>query len=244
MSASNVNSRASLVYNERGFPSELHYSSGHSLFYGYNQRGQRSYLADNHGYNITYIYDSQLRLFEVRKSNDSSLISRFEYDNNQVVRKTLGNGAYSLYTYNKANQIVLLENYLPNHTLSSSNHYEYDRKGRVVKMTDSSNQTWAYRYDITGQLTGWISSSGERISYIFDNRGNRLVTTRGEAMERYSVNIMNQYTSYNENEQYSYDANGNLVRKVTPTGTESFGYDAEGRLIFTETSNNRLASTY
>ncbi len=239
LSAYNSNNRLSVVYNERGFPSQVQYSSGHTLYYGYNERGQRTFLADNHGYNISYAHDAQSRLIEVRKSNDSSLIARFDYVDGVVVRKTLGNGAYSIYTYNNAYQVRDLKNYLPNGTLSSSNRYDYDQKGRVVKMTDSSNQTCAYKYDTTGQLLGWTSSSGETIRYTYDNRGNRLMTERGESIERYSVNNMNQYTSYHGNEQFSYDPNGNLVRKVTPRGTESYRFDAEGRLTFTETSNNR-----
>ena len=241
ISAHNGNSRLSIVYNQERLPSEINYSSGYTLYYGYNERGQRSFLADNHGYNISYTYDAQSNLIEVCKSNDSSLVSRFHYVDGLVVRKTLGNGAYSLYAYNRGYRLRELKNYLPNGTLSSSNLYEYDQKGRVVKMTDSSNQTWAYRYDTAGQLIGWTSSNGESIRYAYDSRGNRLTTERGESIERYSVNDMNQYTSYNDTEQFSYDANGNMIRKVTPRGTESYAFDTEGRLIFTETPNNTYA---
>lgn len=240
MSASNRNSRVFVIYNEKNFPSEVRYSSGYTLYYGYNRRGQRSFLADNHGYNVSYLYDSQFRLTEVRKSSDNSLISRFNYSDGAVARKTLGNGAYSLFTYENG-RLMQLDNYLPNQTLSSSNRYEYDHRGRVVKMTDSSGQAWRYRYDVSGQLTGWATSSGEDIQYMYDNRGNRLMAMRGESAERYSVNEMNQYTAYNGTEQFTYDLNGNLVRKVTPSGTESYGFDAEGRLVFTQTSNDRYS---
>ncbi len=239
ISAFNRNSRASIVYNNRRFPIEVQYSSGYTLYYGYNRRGQRSYLADNQGYNVSYTYDSEARLIEIRKSSDDSLISRFDYSNGVLRRKTLGNGAYSSYLYNEASQLVQLDNYLPNQTLSSSNRYDYDRRGRVTKMTDESGQTWRYRYDPTGQLTGWTSSNGESIRYTYDNRGNRLVTERGESVERYSVTEMNQYTLFNETDQFSYDLNGNLIRKVTQGGTESYGFDAEGRLTSTETLTER-----
>ncbi len=151
----------------------------------------------------------------------------------------LGNGAYSLYTYDGINRLLQLDNFLPDHTLSSSNRYDYDLEGKVTKMMDSSNITWVYRYDVKGQLTGWTSSSGESVRYAYDNRGNRLMTEKGDSIERYSINNMNQYTSFNGTEQFFYDANGNLVRKVSPRGAESYGHDAEGNLIFTETSNDR-----
>lgn len=243
ISAYNSHSRASIVYNQEGLPSEVRYSSGHTLYYGYNRKGQRTFLADNHGYNISYIYDVQSRLVEVKKSNDSSLISRFVYAGCVVVRKILGNGAYTTYGYNEDKKLNHQASYLPDHTLSSSNHYDYDQKGRVTKITDSANRTWVYKYDVTGQLTGWTSSTGEDLNFSYDTRGNRLMLQkRRNSEENYLVNNMNQYISYNETEQFSYDLNGNLMRKVTPRGTERYEFDAEGRLVHTETTNNRYVT--
>ena len=239
ISAYNDHSRASIVYNQEGLPGEVRYSSGHTLYYGYNGKGQRTFLADNHGYNISYLYDMRSRLVEVQKSNDSSLISRFVYSDGVVVRKILGNGAYTTYAYNEDRKLVHQANYLPDHTLSSSNQYDYDQKGRVTRIADSANRTWSYKYDITGQLTGWTSSTGEDVSFSYDTRGNRLMMQMRNSRENYFVNNMNQYTSYNGTEQFLYDLNGNLIRKVTPRGTESYEFDAEGRLIHTETTSNR-----
>lgn len=239
VSAQNGNGRVYIVYNPvNKLPMEVRYSSGYTLYYGYNSRNLRTFLADNHGYNISYIYDAKYRLVEVRKSNDSSLITRYEYTGSVVSRKILGNGAYSVNTYD-GHKLVQMDNYFPNHTLSSSNRYDYDLKGRVTRLTDSSGESWNYKYDITGQLIGWTSSSGEDVQFTYDNRGNKILTQRGTAFERYSVNEMNQYTSYNGNEEFSYDPNGNLVRKVTPRGIESYAFDAEGKLISTETPNDR-----
>jgi YD repeat-containing protein len=55
---------------------------------------------------------------------------------------------------------------------------------------------------------------------------------------------MNQYTSYNGTEQFSYDPNGNLVSKVTPGGTERYEFDAEGQLIHTESASSRCSYFY
>ena len=238
MSAYKGDSRSSVVYNERRLPSEVQFSSGYTLYYGYNTKGQRTYLADNHGYNVSYIYDTQSNLYEVRKSNDSSLITRFVYSGGLLVRKTLGNGAYTVFTYNQDGKLVQQDNHFSDQTLSSSNRYDYDLKGKVTKITDMSNQTWSYKYDTSGQLLGWTSSSGEDIRFTYDSRGNRILLQRGTANERYSVNNMNQYTAFKD-EQYTFDANGNLVEKITPRGRERYSFDAEGRLVSTETPNDR-----
>lgn len=155
------------------------------------------------------------------------------------MRKTLGNGAYSNYTYGVGDKPTQLDNYLPDGTLSSSNKYQYDLKGRVLQITDSSDQSWAFNYDLAGRLSGWKSSNGEFVQYLYDNRGNRLRVLEGGSSGRYSVNRMNQYSSYNNSEEFFYDPNGNLVRKVTPMGTENYEYDAEGKLISTQTANDR-----
>lgn len=230
----------SVIYNRQKLPVEVQYSSGYTLYYGYNARKQRVFLADNNSYNVSYSYDPQSRLHEVRKSSDGSLIARFEYSNDQLVQKTLGNGAYTVFTYDSNGKLVKQSNYYPNATLSSSNRYEYDTKGFVMKMTDKDNHIWRYTYDTLGQLVGWTSSEGDNIQYTYDDRGNRVLLQRGSSNEQYSVNEMNQYMSYNGNEQFTYDANGNLIRRVAPNAMEQYRFDAEGKLISTETLNNRF----
>ena len=240
LSAHNENGRITIGYDEMNRPNEVRYlSSGYTLYYGYNKNNLRTFIADNNGYNISYLYDTQFRLSEVQKSADNSLIAQFEYDGNLLTKKLLGNNAYSLYYYDSSDRLVELRNYFSNESLSSSNHYEYDFKGRVVKMTNSLNEIWTYRYDALGQVTGWISSNGEDIRYTYDNRGNRLVTERNGNAEAYTVNPMNQYMAYNDTDTFSYDQNGNLVEKVTQGNRESYQFDPEGRLISTETINRR-----
>lgn len=239
ISATNDNGRIQITYDANARPVEVRYSSGHTIYYGYNERNQRTYIADNSGYNITYIYDQFFRLAAIRNSRDYGLLCQFQYDNGMLIRKTLGNGAYSTYVYDDARRLAQLLNYFSNGTISSANSYKYDHRGRVLQMTDSSNQTWMYRYDSVGQLMGWTSSAGESIKFTYDRRGNRISTSRGEAIERYSVNNINQYTSYNETDHFSYDLNGNLRLKVTPRGNKSYEFDSDGKLRNAETAEER-----
>ena len=239
ISAANENGRVQLTYTENGLPSEVRYSSGRTLYYGYNQRNQRTYIADNRGYNISYTYDQSFRLTEIRNSSGNNLLCQFQYENGLMIRKTLGNGGFSAYAYDSARHLTQLVNYFPNGSVSGANSYEYDKKGRVSQMTDSANQTWMYRYDSVGQLKGWTSSTGESIQYTYDKRGNRIVTSRGESVERYSVNNINQYTSFNGTDYFSYDMDGNLRLKATPQGNTSYEFDNEGRLKNAGTAENR-----
>ena len=241
VSASNENGKISIVYDNMNRPIEVQYlSTGHALYYGYNRRGQRTFLADNGGYNVSYTYDTQYRLHEVHQSSNNSAIARFEYDIGVLTKKTLGNGAYTIYNYDMKHRLVDVKNYFPNNTLSSSNKYEYDYKGRVVKSTDSDSQTRRYVYDSLGQVTGWTSSSGEHVHYTYDNRGNRLVTEGRGTTEACIVNEMNQYVQCNNGtDAFSYDLNGNMVQRSSPGRREIYEYNAEGRLISTQTLTNR-----
>lgn len=229
------------MYDNMRRPTKVHYEgTGHVLFYGYNEQSQRTFIADNEGYNVTFIYDSQYRLCEVRQSGNDSFIAKLEYHNGVLSKKTLGNGLYTLYSYDNNLQLISVRNYYPNNTVSSSNSVEYDFKSRVVSMTDSDGLLVRYTYDSLGQVTGWTSSSGERVKYIYDDRGNRLVLERNGNVNSCVVNELNQYVQCNNRTtSFSYDLNGNMLQRRTPEGDKDYRYDTEGRLIETLTANSR-----
>ena len=229
-----------IVYNDDGVPLQVIYSSGRTIMYGYNSANQRLYIADNSGYNVTYSYDGKSRLSEIRHARSGELVASFQYSlTGEVVRKLLGNGAYSTYHYQGDSQrLSELRNYLPNGTLSSRLIYLYDRKGKITGMT-SLNGNWTYMYDAAGQLIKWTSPSGGATEYTYDSRGNRVVQTKNNRQEGYSVNNMNQYTMFNESDTFTYDANGNLRQKIIGGRTENFVFNSEGKLTETETPDRR-----
>ena len=201
---------------------------------------QRLFLADNSGYNVSYIYNGRRRLSEIRHSASGELIAQYHYsDAGKLERKTLGNGAYTLYQYNGPNQqLSEVRNYLPGGRESTFFIYEYDKRGRITTVTTESG-AWTYSYDPASQLIKWITPEGDTTEYTYDSRGNRLVQTRNGRREGYSVNYVNQYLEFNETESFVFDANGNLRQKRAPSSTESYTFDAEGKLIETETPDKR-----
>ena len=229
-----------IVYNDDGVPLQVIYSSGHTITYGYNSANQRVYVADNRGYNVTYSYDGKSRLSEIRHANSGELVASFQYGlRGELLQKSLGNGAYSTYHYQGDTQrLSELKNYLPNGILSSRFIYHYDRKGKITGMTSLSGN-WTYMYDAAGQLMKWTSSSGGTTEYTYDSRGNRIVQTRNNHQEGYSVNNMNQYTMFNESDTFTYDTNGNLRQKTAGSRLEKFVYNSEGKLTETETPDIR-----
>lgn len=238
--ASNIDGTMEIVYDHNGLPLQVTYPSGHTLTYGYNRRSQRVSLADNNGFRVTYHYDEKYRLSEVRLGESGDLVAQFEYGNNgYLIRKILGNGAQSTYSYVPGTeQLFELRNYLPNGTLTSTFSYTYDEKQRVTKIsTDMGN--WMYMYDAVGQLIGWVDPSGDITELRYDSRGNRIVEKRNEREMSYSVNNMNQYMAYNNSDSFDFDHGGNLRVKTSNGSSEHFTFNAEGKLVEVETPDKR-----
>ena len=229
-----------IVYDDNGAPVQVAYSSGRILTYGYNSANQRVYVADNSGYNVTYSYDGKSRLSEIRHGSNGELVAAFEYgDRGAVIRKSLGNGAYTTYLYlGDTRHLSELRNYLPNGTLSSKFIYAYDRKGKITAMISISGN-WTYTYDAIGQLIKWTSPNGDVTEFTYDSRGNRIAHTRNAQQAGYTTNSMNQYTVFNETDTFAYDPNGNLRQKNAGGRTENFVFNSEGKLTETETPDIR-----
>ena len=230
----------SVAYSSNGLPDMVAYPNGHALYYGYNEWNQRTFLADNHGFNITYDYDWRYRLIAVRYANTSEAIAEWEYANHlRPVKKTLGNGGYTTYKYNPTSErLIEISNYLPNGTLLSYFVHYYDRDGHLEKLATIQGN-WSYIYDAFGQLIGWTDPSGDSTEIAYDSRKNRVTITTNNVDNGYSVNNLNQYTTYADDQTFWYDRDGNLMKKMKSGGSQSFTFDAEGRLVLTETTERR-----
>ena len=177
---------------------------------------------------------------EIQQSSTGDLIVRYDYsDTNNLVMKSLGNGAYSTYKYEgPVGQLSEVHNFLPGGEESDYFIYCYDKQGRITSLL-TKHGNWTYRYDPANQLIKWITPDGDFITYTYDSRGNRLVQTINGSEETYSVNIVNQYLQFGNMESFTYDPNGHLRQKITGGRRERFSFSADGKLTETETPNLR-----
>ena len=177
---------------------------------------------------------------EIRQSLTGDLIVRYEYsDTDNLVMKSLGNGAYSMYKYEgPVGQLSEVRNFLPGGEESDYFIYHYDKQGRITFLA-TRRGNWTYRYDPANQLVKWITPDGDCVIYTYDSRGNRLVQTINNVEETYSVNIVNQYLEFGDMESFTYDPNGHLRQKITGARRERFTFSADGKLTETETPNLR-----
>ncbi|MEU2073519.1 putative T7SS-secreted protein [Streptomyces sp. NPDC013489] len=143
--------------------------------------------------------------------------------------------------------------------------YVYDRAGRTVAETDFDGRTVGYRLDAVGQVTARTAPTGQTVryerdaldrvvrkdaagsvtTYAYDAAG-RMVRAEGPDSE-----LVRQYDRRGELKAelvdgrpltYSYDDDGRLARRVTPTGhVTRYAYDATGRLARLTSGTRRIS---
>jgi YD repeat-containing protein len=130
-----------------------------------------------------------------------------------------GAGSTTTYSYDPDNRPITET--FPN---GDSANYTYDALGRVASVTNKSGGTIisssVYQYDAGDNRIQGTSAAGSITKYVYDPL-NRVVT--------YTVSS-NQVTSY------TYDADGNRLSVVAPSGTTNYTYDAANRMTGAGTS--------
>jgi RHS repeat-associated protein len=203
---------------------------GLSLTFGYDKTVNRTQVQDSLGGTTNSVYDGADRLSTLENSGTGSAQLRVDLTYNgdgQISHETRYNsvagggsaivGATTL-LYDGLGQMTGLQqwNHKQNGLLDNLT-YTYDPAGRMTITQENTSFTYHYAYDNDNQLTsdGYNTyTGGATITY--DNVGNR--TNTG-----YSTSSVNQYTS-DGTWNYSYDADGNLVKKVNISSGETWKY--------------------
>ncbi len=210
-------------------------------------------------YEKNYEYDDEMRISSVQESEND--IVSYTYDaNGNKKSETLGNGIVSTYTYNKANRITGLENKLGNSAISSyeysyyldgsdackirnesgiieTTEYEYDSLKRLIEESvtiGSNTDTYSYEYDDYGNRSKMTATGSENYvtEYVYnDTQGNYTTLLQKEIKTVQGENNALNNDSNVKQTVYTYDANGNQIKKVADGKTETNTYDALNQLI-------------
>jgi YD repeat-containing protein len=137
-----------------------------------------------------------------------------------------------------------LVNLSPFGNVSSSFEYDYDDKGRPVKIT-SNEGIRSFTYDAASQLVGWtdVIRNGSKYThaYDYDSRKNRVSFTDNDHRDNYETNNVNQYKSVSDYE-FGYDKNGNMLFKKNKKSRAKdikYVFSEENVLMQAETANER-----
>ena len=116
--------------------------------------------------------------------------------------------------------------------------YQYDPRGRLIAVTDSSGLPFCYDWDAEDRITAWTDRSGYQFRYIYDATG-RVERTEGDGgflsggFEYDPANRVTTYTdSLGHRTEHHYDARGNVVRVVDQVGGATLTeYDRHGQVV-------------
>jgi RHS repeat-associated protein len=146
--------------------------------------------------------------------------------------------------------------------------YDYDLAGNLVTETDYNGATTSYSHDAAGQLTRLVNAAGQETRYSHDPLGNvterdtdsaitrfgydsagRVVQAEGPgavlAIERDEMGRVTAETCNGRTVASSYDAAGQRVRRLTPSGAETrWAYDAAGRPVTLSAAGEELKFGY
>lgn len=216
-------------------------AKGYQRIKAYNLLGQLVSNLNELGGLTTYVYDKANRLTKLRspknqqtytydesgeliaQQNALGHLLQFAYDNlgHQTLKKDVGDHLTSS-EYDDAGHKISERD--ANGLVQT---WSYDANGRLQAHTDLGGHKTDYQYNKNGLLLEETSTAGKQISYLYQGDGQLL-----------------SYTDqvYQETNNYSYDADGNLVSKSVSrtikgpndggwlTENDVYAYDALGRL--------------
>jgi len=117
--------------------------------------------------------------------------------------------------------------------------YTYDTLNNLRSLSNGSG-TNTYAYDGSNRLSAITNGATAVHAFVYDARGNT-VNKDGQGL---TFDLANRLTAIPGKGEYTYDAAGRRVKKVTPAGTTYYAYNSAGQLMWELDPATRLGSEY
>ena len=203
-------------YDKTGNLLTQHAGDEYTISSGYNELGQVTTVSSETG-TIEYQYDDRGYLISVKNVNGQTVSYTYDQYGNKE-NMTYPDGRTVWYTYDAMNRLVSVTDLDGEIT-----RYTYDAAGRRIK-TENSTLTTIYEYDIVSNLIRQETSGFSSIAFSYSHNKNGYITgevreENGETTEsQYGYDALGQLVSFRQStgygEQYTYDAAGNMTKKV------------------------------
>ncbi|MDL2302680.1 DUF6531 domain-containing protein, partial [Lachnospiraceae bacterium OttesenSCG-928-D06] len=215
--------------------------------YTYNENGLMTVVTDAEGGVTAYVYDELNRLTSV--TDPEGGMTTFQYSGACVISMTDPEGNTWNYTYDAMNRLLTTKNPLgqistniynkkgwvvkETNTAGAETIYTFDKAGAVIAITDAEGQTSTFTYNRKNEMLSGTDPLGNQLVYTYDANGNKLKETGGSGDSA----SMESITSYEYN-------NMDRVTKITnPNGySTEYIYDTNGNLIFTRDRRSKITS--
>ena len=239
----------------------------------YDKAGNLTCITDNQGNKTQIEYDLLNRETHTIE-RDGGVTRQFYGLNGNLIKrihpnqyhKNQDDGAGYLYTYDLQGRVCNVTG--PDGNLLQKNLY--DRAGRLLRQTDSTDSgieyTYNYagdrvyfrttggatqelEYDAQGNIIGVVDGNRNKTHYELDDWGRIAGITKPDgSTESYLYDYAGNMTSSTDGEGnitlYAYDLSGSMVSITDPTGeTERYTYDKEGH-VAEKTDRNGITTQY
>ncbi len=129
--------------------------------------------------------------------------------------------------------------------------YQYDKTGELTAIRDTRRGNIAYKYDPVGRLLEASSKLGKE-TFNFDPASNIIDSYHSQKAQSHSQSVQEKDYGYNRlvnnvvkeylDQQYQYDAYGQLVRQKTSQGDLNLEWDVYGRMV--KSRNSQYTAEY
>ncbi len=147
----------------------------------------------------------------------------------RLTRKDLGNGAYVVYGYDDASQLLSMDHHQAGGDLLESFVYTYDDLGNRISETRGDGSQVTYTYDARSRLIGASYSDSTAIEYGYDLAGHRTRMVVDGETTNYTVDAAGRLQS-DGSATFHWDRQGNLTGVEDDAGTTTYAFDVRHRL--------------
>ncbi len=196
-------------------------SESYNILYKYDPAGNRIAMTYPDGYVVAYQYDKANRLMAIKDDGQGEL-EKYSYDKTgRRLSKRILKQVDSPFTYNKGDVLNLIYQKVskPIDSIYNTQNPYHERLFSSSAMVDFDD----YVYNPIVELI--------KLPAVNINLFNR-IAAGGEV--RIGEGAYYKADKRQKEEQYEYDANGNIISKIDQKGTAYFAYDYENRLIKVE----------
>ena len=226
---------------------------GHTTRYEYNRMGKISAIVDPTGEKETYHYDGQGRLIRrtdrngvtvelgynlygaplFQKEKDGAQGDFYEYTPEGLLKCAISEGMRYAYEYDAMGRMIRKS--ASGRTLLA---LSYDKNGNKVRQIDVTGKLTGFDYDTMGQLLRLTDDGQELAAYTYNPDGTPQAVTHGPIRQEYAYDLDKNLTGLTvrsgdamlSQASYTYDGNGNRIRKQALDGTTLYQYDALNQL--------------
>jgi RHS repeat-associated protein len=198
--------------------------TGNVTSYVYDANSNLAGMTYPNGINTEYSYDKDNRLINLVNKDREGIVSSYEY-----TRDAVGNRVNVNEKFDQKHSEESPEQGIDKSEIGLNNASKQNDKG-----SDKDNSlVTTYGYDNLNRLNKVTYPLGNTVTYTYDPMGNRLSMVTGVGKSSSTINY--NYDAGDELLQagrttYTYDNDGNLIKKSEPEWTTSYRYDAANRL--------------